>query len=168
MVSTLLYTIDGGVYHGLRRLQPAIVANTDLGRLTPEIARFIAADFRLGTATCRNAALIHQIAHLADATLAPGTRLGSAPVRALLLGLETQLAPRLGQPPARHRANVNGFLRHARQPELAAHPLKQAQCAAYHERLGQPAPLGLVPGRRFNSAKTGAYRMARTIEAWAA
>ena len=156
---TLLYTIDGGVYHGLRRLQPAIVANTDLGPLPPEGARFIGADFRLGAFPCRNGALMHQIARLADATLAPDTRLGSAPVRALLLGLEPQLAPRLGQPPARYRANVNGFLRQARQRELAGHPLTQALRAAYQERFSEPAPLGLVPDQRFDSAKTGAYRL---------
>jgi hypothetical protein len=155
---TLLYTIDGGVYHGLRRLQPAIVANTDLGPLTPEVARFIAADFRLGAFTCRNAALMHQIARLADATLAPDTRLGSAPVRALLLGLEAQLAHRLGRSPA-YRASVKSFLRQARQRELAGHPLTQALRAAYQERFGAPAPLALVPDRRFDSAKTGAYRL---------
>lgn len=156
---TLLYTIDGGVYHGLRRLQPAIVANTDLGPLTPDIARYIAADFRLGAYTCRNAALVHQIARLAGSALAPDTRLRSAPVRALLLGLEPQLAPHLGQASARYPASVNGFLQRARQRELAAHPLTQALRAAYQERFGQPPPLGLVPDQRFVSAKTGAYRI---------
>jgi hypothetical protein len=80
-------------------------------------------------------------------------------VCALLLALEPQLAPRLGQPPVRYPASVNGFLRQARQRELARHPLTHALRAAYQERFGEPAPLGLVPDRRFDSAKTGAYRL---------
>lgn len=156
---TLLYTIDGGVYHGLRRLHPAIVANADLGPLTPEVARCIAADAWLGVHICRNAWLVHQIARLAGSRLAPDTRLASDPVRALLLALEPQLAPRLTPMSTTYAVYVDGFLRQAGQRELARHPMTQALRAAYLERFGEPAPLGLSLDRHFDSAKTGTYRL---------
>ena len=166
----LLYTIDAGVYFGVRQLMPAIATYGAQRPLTATSAGFVAADWRQGFLySCRDAALVAQIARLASRTLPPDTRLRSDSVRALLLSLGPALAtPEVALDPAvtvaAHVVAVDALLAEAGNPGLERTALYGRLRAAYRSRFGEEPPTAIIPDLRYASAKTGRYRLLDIVE----
>lgn len=163
----LLYTVDGGIYYGVRGLRPHILANIDLGPLSPEIAGFVLADRATAPFASRNAAVLFQVSRLVGKPLPPDASLRSDAVRRLLLGLEHKLvdasiAPgrRAEGPLTRDYAGaVENFSAATNSRRLVRTPLYAAIRQAYESAFGEPPPVGLVPQRQFYSAKNGRYSL---------
>jgi len=166
----LLYTVQGGVYFGVRQLKPVIAAYTAERALTESSAGFVAADWRQGFVfACRDAALVTQIARLAGRSLPPDTSLSSPPVRALLLSLGATLAtpPGASAPGAAgadHAAAVDALLAAAGSPALGQVPLYGRLRAAYRSRFGVEPASAVVPDLQYASAKTGRYRLRDVVD----
>lgn len=159
----LLYTLEGGLYYGVRRLQPTIAAQIEGGPIVAATASVAAADWRLGPWASRDAALAHQIARLAGQSLPPTAALRSNEVKALLLALERDLAAPAtdGRP---FIEVVDRFLEQAGRPQLVQTAPYERIRMLYRQRFREePAPF-LIPERRFYSAKTGGYRLREVVD----
>jgi hypothetical protein len=152
-----LYTIEAGVYYGVRQLQPLIDAYAGRRPLDEASAGFVAADWRQGFLyACRDAAAVALVARLAGRPLRPDTPLRSQAVRALLLELDL---PRLANASA-----VDALLAAAGNPGLEQVPLHAELRAAYRARFGEEPASAVVPDLRYTSAKTGRYRLRTVVE----
>jgi hypothetical protein len=167
----LLYTIDAGVYYGVRQFRYVVSINTAGRPLTAAASGIIAADRRLGPFACRDAAVVQQIGQLAGRSLPLGTPLRSDEVRALLLALERELGAAEGPVPARasdaaaaYPESANRFLSLAGQPSLERSPLYQRIRAAYRLRFNRMPSFAVVPEMRYYSAKTGRYRLSEIVD----
>jgi len=167
----LLYTMDAGVYYGVRQLAPYVNANTYQVPLSPAVSAFISADRWLGVLACRDAAVLRQVTRLAGHELPPDTPLFASAVRPLLLALQSDLQPPglLAAMPAdaaarSHAQAVDRFLALANRPQLEQDELYHRIRAAHQRRFGQVPPRALVLERLHYSAKTGTYRVAQVAE----
>jgi hypothetical protein len=159
----LLYTIDGGVHFGVRQLAPLIQAYARDGRLDEAGAGFVAADWRQGYLfACRDAALVAQIARSSGGPLPPQTRLSDPAVRDRLLALGPAFDGRAApdaEAAAAHAQAVRVLQGAAADAVLdRLEPVLRLR-AAYRARFREAPAVALVPDLRFNSAKTGRYRL---------
>ncbi|MCU0963710.1 MAG: DUF1615 family protein [Burkholderiaceae bacterium] len=168
----LLYTMDAGVYYGVRQITPHIKANTHRRALTADASAFIATDRWLGVLACRDAAVLHQASQLAGQALPPETRLRSPAVRPLLLKLHGQLqAPeqRAGVSPevaaSRQAQAVDRFLALAGRPQLEQDELYLGIRTAYQGRFGRAPDWALVPEARRYYPKTGSFTLRQLADA---
>ncbi len=87
----MLYTIEGGVYFGTRRLKGLSAVYRQESSLDASAVQFIAIDYTGGRYRARNAALIDQLSRLGGVPLAQSSRMSSAAEWKLLLALAGEL-----------------------------------------------------------------------------
>lgn len=152
-----LYTIDAGVYYGVRQLQPMIADHAARRPLDEASAGLVAADWRQGFLyACRDAATVAMVARLAGRSLPADTPLRSQAVRSLLLALDSAEPAKV--------AAVDALLAAAGNPGLEQVPLHAEMRAAYRARFGEEPAQAVVPDLRYASAKTGRYRLRDVVD----
>lgn len=166
----LLYTMEGAVYFGVRQLVPLVDIYGKGTPLTATTAGWVAADWRNGTYSSRDAMLTAQIARLAGRTLPADAKLDSAPVRQLLLALGPTpgaaggaAAPSASAAVSNHERAVARLQSLMGYRELDQDPLALGLRAAARARFGPAAFDAVVPEARYYSAKTGHYRLSDIV-----
>jgi hypothetical protein len=166
-IRRLLYTIEGGVYFGTKKLQRLVDIYAGEGLLSAEAVEFIAADYTAGFYISRNAAFIQQIGLLADARFPADTTLRSPQVKDALKkilkglnGSEDGAAKESGINSWAYLEQIQRIGSLARKKGLEQSILYQMVKRQYGYYTGRKPVYAVISRKHLYSPKNGAYAIA--------